>query len=274
MTANDRGKPTMPTHELHEPHYDLHDGNGPFLLMVHGFLSSRAQWQLNLPALSQVSRPVVVELWGHGRSPSPDDLQCYHPDAYVAFFDALRQRLGAEQWLVCGQSLGAALTLRYVFTHPSRVIAHVFTNSNAGLADTEWLRARRQSAAEQADAIEREGRSAVERIPVHPRHARRLPTDVHQALLADSALHTPLGIARTLRYTTPAAPVRDRVGENRVPTLLVCGERERRFADKCEFVESAMPHLQVVRTPGGHAVNIETAGEFNTAVLAFLRQYR
>jgi pimeloyl-ACP methyl ester carboxylesterase len=114
----------------------------------------------------------------------------------------------------------------------------------------------------------------VERIPVHPRHARRLPTDVHQALLADSALHRPLGIARTLRYTTPEAPVRDRVRENQVPTLLVCGERERRFADKREFVESAMPHLQVVRTPGGHAVNIETAVEFNTAVLAFLRQYR
>ncbi len=195
------------------------------------------------------------------------------PDAYVDFFDTLRQRLGVEQWLVCGQSLGAALTMRYVFAHPSRVIAHVFTNSNAGLADTEWLATRRQSAREQADAIDREGHEALARIPVHPRHAKRLPTDVQQALLADAALHTPQGIARTLRYTTMESPVRDRVGENRVPTLLVCGERERRFADKREFVEGAMPHLKVVGTPGGHAVNIETADEFNTAVVAFIQEH-
>jgi pimeloyl-ACP methyl ester carboxylesterase len=191
----------------------------------------------------------------------------------VAFFDALRQHLGVEQWLVCGQSLGAALTLRYAFTHPSRVMAHVFTNSNAGLADAEWLRSRRQSAWEQADAIDQEGRAAVERIPVHPRHVKRLPADVHQALLADAALHTPQGIARTLRYTTTASPVRDRVGENRVPTLLVCGERERRFTSKREFVEGAMPHLEVVGTPGGHAVNIETADAFNTAVVAFIGRH-
>ncbi|PON15417.1 hypothetical protein C2W62_23895 [Candidatus Entotheonella serta] len=67
--------------ELHESHYDIHDGTGPYLLMVHGFLSSRSQWKLNLDALCQVSRPVVVELWGHGRSPSPDDPHCYHSDA-------------------------------------------------------------------------------------------------------------------------------------------------------------------------------------------------
>jgi len=263
----------MPTHALHEPHYDIHDGTGPYLLMVHGFLSSRAQWQLNLAALSQVARPVVVELWGHGRSPSPDDPKRYHPDAYVDFFDALRQRLGVEQWMVCGQSLGAALTLRYAFTHPSRVLAHVFTNSSAGLADAAWLATRRQSAWEQADAIDQEGRAAVERIPVHPRHAKRLPAEVHQALLADTALHTPEGIARTLRYTTPESPVRHRVGENRVPTLLVCGERERRFTDKRKFVEGAMPHLEVVGTPGGHAVNIETADEFNAAVVAFIQRH-
>lgn len=263
----------MTAREPFEPHYDVHEGTGPYLLMVHGFLSSRAQWLHNLEALSQVSRPVVVELLGHGRSPSPDDPASYHPDAYVAFFDTLRQRLGVEQWLVCGQSLGAALTLRYAFSHPSRVIAQVFTNSSAGLADPEWLASRRESASKQADEIDREGRVAVERSPVHPRNAKRLPADVHQALLADTAIHTPEGIARTLRYTTCESPVRDRVGENRVPTLLVCGERERRFASKREFVEGAMPHLQVVGTPGGHAVNIETADEFNTAVVAFIRQH-
>ena len=82
---------------------------------------------------------------------------------------------------------------------------------------------------QQAEEIERDGRAALERIRVHPSHAKRLPPDVHAELLADAQLHTPRGIANTLRYTTPNVPVRERVKDLRVPTLLVCGERETRF---------------------------------------------
>jgi 2-succinyl-6-hydroxy-2,4-cyclohexadiene-1-carboxylate synthase len=58
-------------------YYDIHDGTGPYVLMVHGFLSSRAQWRPNLAALACVTRPVVLELWGHARSPAPEELALY-----------------------------------------------------------------------------------------------------------------------------------------------------------------------------------------------------
>jgi 2-succinyl-6-hydroxy-2,4-cyclohexadiene-1-carboxylate synthase len=194
-------------------YYDIHDGTGPYVLMVHGFLWSRAQWGPNLVTLAGVARPVVLELWGHARSPAPAELALYHPDAYIAAFDQLRTQLGVEHWCLCGQSFGAALTLRYALTYPDRVIAQVFTNSSAALADAEWIKARRASGVQQAEEIERDGRAALERIRVHPIHARRLPPDVHTALLADAQLHTPRGIANTLRYTTPNVPVRERVSK-------------------------------------------------------------
>ncbi len=256
-----------------EMNCDVHEGTGPYLLMVHGFLSSRAQWELNLAALSQVARPVVVELWGHGRSPAPTEPAIYHPDAYVAAFERLRQRLGVERWLVCGQSLGAALTLRYALTHPDRIVAQIFTNTNAGMADAEWIATRRVSALQQAEAIERDGHTALMQVRVHPVHARRLPPAVQAALLADAQLHDPRGIAQTLRYTTPASPVRERVGENRVPALLVCGENERRFQLHRAFVKHAMPALQVVGASAGHAVNIEAADAFNDAAVAFINRH-
>jgi pimeloyl-ACP methyl ester carboxylesterase len=46
-------------------HTDVHAGNGPFLLLVHGFLSGRSQWGPNLEALSRVCRPVVGAEAGH-----------------------------------------------------------------------------------------------------------------------------------------------------------------------------------------------------------------
>jgi pimeloyl-ACP methyl ester carboxylesterase len=257
-----------------ELYCEIHDGTGPYLLLVHGFLSSRAQWQPNLTALARVARPVVVEIWGHSRSPSPDDPVLYHPDTYVNMFEQIRQRLGAERWMLCGQSLGAALTLRYALTYPECIKAQVFTNSGSALADAAWVHARRASAAQQADAIERDGPAALERLPVHPIHARRLPAEVQATLLNDARLHDPRGIAQTLRYTTPNVSVRERVGDLQVPTLLVCGERERRFAANRAFAEREIPDLQVVGVPAGHAVNIEAAAEFNAAVGDFVGRYR
>ena len=122
------------------------------------------------------------------------------------------------------------------------------------------------------DAIEQNGRAALEELPVHPIRSRRLPAEAKAALLEDAALHDPRGIARTLRYTTLNAPVAERVREIRVPTLLVCGERERRFASRRAFAEREIPGLKVVGAEAGHAVNIEAAEVFNRAAVDFIRR--
>jgi pimeloyl-ACP methyl ester carboxylesterase len=252
-------------------HVDVHAGSGPHLLLVHGMLASRAQWTANLAALGRVARPVVVELYGHGRSPSPVDPAAYHPDAYVAEFERIRGALGAERWAICGQSLGAALTLRYALECPDRVLAQVFTNSNSALAEAAaWAPAVRASMQALAKAIEARGRAALEAMPIHPSRATRLPAEVKAGLVADCALHDPAGVARTGLHTVPDSSVRERFAETRVPTLLVVGEREERFAAHRRFAESALPGLRVVGLDAGHAVNAEASAGFDAAVAAFL----
>ena len=131
--------------------FKVHPGNGPHLLLVHGFLSSSAQWLANLEALSAVCKPVTVDLWGHGRSPAPRDKTHYSPQAYAGQFEQIRQQLGIERWFVCGYSLGAGLSIRYAHDYPQNVYGHIFTNSNSALAGPkqiqEWLQSAAKSAA-------------------------------------------------------------------------------------------------------------------------------
>ena len=101
--------------------FKVHPGNGPYLLLVHGFLSSSAQWLANLKELSTVCKPVTVDLWGHGRSPAPRDKIHYSPQAYAEQFEQIRQQLGIERWFVCGYSLGAGLSIRYAHDYPLNV---------------------------------------------------------------------------------------------------------------------------------------------------------
>ena len=250
------------------PYFEVHEGAGPPLLMVHGVLSSRAQWLDNLEALKGVASPVVVELFGHGRSPAPRERECYRPSYYVAAFEGIRQELQADAWLLLGYSLGAGLTLRYSLTYPERVLAQVFTNSSSAFA-TEETGARFRGKEEIILQYEAGGLAAVERIAVHPRHAKKLPVPVREALLADCEQLDPGGVGRTLVETNGYASVRDLIGGNTTPSLLACGEMEKRFQPLRQFVAAEMPHLSIVDLPAGHAVNIEAATQFNQVVTEF-----
>ncbi len=255
-------------------HYDVHGSDGPCVLFVHGLLSSRSHWLPNLPAFTPSYRPVVVELLGHGRSPAPQDAACYEPSRYVRQFELIRQALGVERWYVVGQSLGAALTLRYALDVPDRIIAQVFTNSNSALADRDFAARVRPLMEQQAEAIEREGRAVLDRHRFNPARARRVEAGVKEALERDFALHDPRGIAMTGLHTIPHSSVRERLNALRVPTLLTVGERDKRFAPLRQVAEAAIDGLQVCGIDAGHAVNLQAPDAFNTAVLAFFAAQR
>ena len=255
------------------PYWETCEGDGPHLLLIHGFLSSRAQWQPNLEALRRVCRPVVMELYGHGRSPTPDAPSSYHIPSYVEAIDGIRQALGVERWFVCGYSLGAALSIRYALVHPQHVYGHVFTNSASAFADARQVQEWRDNASASAERVRNGGKAALERMAVHPRRAKRLPRPVYDALAADAELIVPDGIANTMQHTLPNASVRADLERNSRPALLVCGRFERRFAPHRAFAEQMMPQLTVAEVDSGHAVNMQAAGAFNAAVGKFVAEH-
>ncbi|MBV1876989.1 MAG: alpha/beta fold hydrolase [Pseudomonadales bacterium] len=253
-------------------HYDVHDGNGPYLMLLHGILSSRAQWVRNLEGLKQHTTPVVVESFGHGRSPSPDDPDLYDPNAYVEQLEAIREEIGADSWFICGQSFGASTTLRYSLKYPKRVMGQIFTNSTSALATEELTKELYKNPAKLAENIKQRGKAGLERMSVHPSKAKRLPAGAQDELMVDAPLLNPNGLANVFQYNSPLSSVADSVSATSVPTLLVVGERESRFVQHREYAEKHIPNLEVVAADGGHAVNIDAPEAFNNAVIDFIQR--
>ena len=259
-------------------HFEVHgqEAQGqdkPYVLLVHGMLSSRVQWTRNLPALTPSYRCVVIELWGHGRSPTPHDPTLYSPASYAAQFEAIRAEVGADCWYVVGQSLGAALTLGYVLERPQSVIAQVFTNSNSALAVPGWTTRAREYLEKQAAVFRRDGSDAIRRHRLNPTTAKWLDDDLRAAFESDIALHDPEGLALTGLHTSLGSSVYERASQTAVPTLLVVGEREERFAASRAYAERTFPDLRTVPTEAGHAPNLATPDAFNAAVLAFFADH-
>ena len=251
-------------------HVEIHgDGRAPFLLLVHGICSSRAQWRPNLAALSEVATPVVIELLGHGRSQSPEGPAAHTVLAYIERFEALRTELGADRWAICGQSFGAGLTLNYALAHPDRILAQVFTNSASGLGPQRPAPSEAERQA-RAAAFEARGRAALEAMAFFPKRTGRLAAAVEDELVRDAELISLPAMAQTITVTVPGLSVAGRLAEIAVPTLLVNGAREKSFQPLRDLAAATVPGLQVVDLPGGHPVNLDCADGFNAAVQRFL----
>ena len=252
---------------------DIHDGDGPPVVLVHGMMAGRGLWAANLDSLRTYLTPVVVELYGHGRSQSPDDGERYTPASYSARFDRLRRSLGVDRWLLIGQSLGASLTLRYAIDHPEDVIAHAFTNSASALNGESWRTAVLASVGPQAARVRASGLEYLAKSRTNPLRSRSIVPSVRAEFESDVALMNPTGIANSMEHTTPTTSIRERLAENRAPCLLVAGANEKGFADGCAFAEAHMSMLTVERVDARHSPNAEIPDTFNDVVERFFRTH-
>jgi pimeloyl-ACP methyl ester carboxylesterase len=191
----------------------------------------------------------------------------------VHAIEAVRQRLQINRWNICGQSFGAALTLRYALTFPDRVIAQIFTNANGALREA-WNASQHDRNLAQLHEIRNEGHAAMRRMAYHPGRARRFPPDLREVLTLDADATDVNGIALLLEHAMPHLSLRDRLGELCVPTLLVNGLWEKRFQPARQWLSRAHPRIAVEDLQGGHSINIECPDGFNAAASVFLSAHQ
>lgn len=250
-------------------HRESASGNGPFAFFVHGLLSSRVQWRPNLVALVRHVRPVLIDLWGHGLSPSPPDDDHYTVAAYIEQFELIRQSLRASPVVMIAHSFGAGLAMQYAVRHPQHVRALVVTNSVTAFADRND--ASMKAALEHtAREVATGGLDALRALPMHPRRGRRLPDSLRTELVAQADAVEPAAIIRATRITAPELSTLHDLERIQCPVLLVNGRRESGFQRYRDIAEKRMPRCEVVDLDAGHAVNLEDPTGFDRVTAAFL----
>src|SRR3954467_15159266 len=141
-------------------HYDIF-GNGPPLLLTHGYSSTSAMWQGQIEALSSHHRLVLWDMRGHGQSDYPDDPSAYSEALTVGDMAALLDEVGADSAIVGGLSLGGYMSLAFYRAHPERVRALLIIDTGPGFKKDEAREAWNRRAHETGDRFEREGLEAL-----------------------------------------------------------------------------------------------------------------
>jgi len=252
------------------PAFSAIEDNGlPPALFIHGFLSSRAQWHDNIAGLSQFCRPIFVELFGHGRSPTPKNDSAYAIKDYLSAFEETREYLNIEHWPVIGQSFGAGLALHYGLKFPEAVSSVVFTNSLSAIGKKEDMPGGSQGEAI-IKGVQTGGLEFLEKLPFHTNKIKNCSEAARSEFGKDSQRLSPAGIVKTMTLSTQGLNVRERLSKISAPICLINGVRERKFQPVRDWLSDHFSEIVIVDLDGGHSPNVECAEEFNKSLKEFI----
>jgi pimeloyl-ACP methyl ester carboxylesterase len=236
-------------------------GEGPVVLLSHGYLATRHMWGPNVAALAAAGHTVVTwDQRGHGDSDYPDDDDAYGESMAVGDMAAILDEVGADRAVVAGMSLGGYLSLAFHLAHPERTAALVLVDTGPGFksddARAAWNRTAEQYA---ADFTER----GLDALPVSAGRSEVDPS-VHRD--ATGLVHAARGlmVQRDARVISSLPAIA-------VPTLVVVGDADLPFLAAADYVTAKVPGARKVVIEGaGHASNVDQPEAFNRAVTEFL----
>jgi pimeloyl-ACP methyl ester carboxylesterase len=197
-------------------------GDGPAVLLGHGYGSTRHMWDGQHQAFGARWRVISWDMRGHGQTDSPADPAQYSTPLTVADMRALLQHCGVERAVVGGLSLGGYVSLAFHLAHPEMVRALVICDSGPGYRNAEARAAWNQRAHDRAAGLEAKGLEALSRRSAETQQA------LHRS--AQGLAHAARGM-----LAQEGSQVIDGLPAIRVPTLVIPGAGHSSNLDQPEI---------------------------------------
>ena len=106
----------------------VEQGEGPLVLMIHGFPGLAWSWRHQMEPLAQAGfRAVAIDSLGYGGSDRPTDPAAYDADRMQAYLIALLDHYEADKAVIVGQDFGAQYAWNLAVRAPDRVAGLIAT---------------------------------------------------------------------------------------------------------------------------------------------------
>jgi len=251
----------------------LEAGSGEPAIMLHGSgpgVSALANWQHNIPALSQRFHVLAPDIVGFGATERPHDI-VYSLRTWTDHIWAFLDAHGIEKTSIVGNSLGGRIALQMATDRPDRITKMVLMGApGVGMTLTDGLaalRAYEPSHDEMRDLLR--NYFAVDPAMI----TDELVETRYQASIADGAYEA----YRTMFFDPRHAGSELGITEDEVraiatPTLLVHGREDRVVPLQVSVTMlGLLPNADLhVFSACGHWTQIERADEFSALVADYL----
>jgi pimeloyl-ACP methyl ester carboxylesterase len=248
-------------------------GEGPPVVLIHGFASSLETWEGLIPELKKKHRVLALDLKGFGWTDRPEG--DYSPAAQARIVIKLMEQRGIKRAAVVAHSWGSSVALALTLAAPERVsrialydawvyedqLPSFFVMSRAAGIGEILFGLYYDERPDERMALAFYNKDIV---------SEKLAEDVEKALERPGTLAAALAAVRGQRY----AEVEKRYRTIQQPVLLLWGREDVVTTLKYgERLSTELPKARLVVYPRcGHFPMIEARGASNTEVMAFLDQ--
>ena len=242
-------------------------GDGPALVLLHGFTHDSRVWRRQLENLSDQFTVIAWDAPGAGRSSDPPE--GFGIGDWADCLAGLLDVAGVQRAHILGLSWGGLLAQELYRRHPARVRSLVLADTYAGwtgslpapLPEERLAACLRDASLPPSEFVPRYlpgmfGESAAQEVR---EELARIMSDFH-----------PVGF-RLMATALAYADTRDLLPNIRVPTLLVWGDADARSPmTVAHQMRDAIPGARLAVIPGaGHVSNLEAPARFNAEVRDF-----
>jgi 3-oxoadipate enol-lactonase len=246
----------------------IDEGQGPAVVLIHGFCGSSSYWEHIIPELSKTYRVIAPDLRGHGNSSAGKETNTM--ELLADDIAALLTHLQLDQVIVFGHSLGGYATLALVERHPHLIQKFSLVHSTA-LPDSEEAQLKRS-----------QGVQSIREYGINPYVDGLIPklfAEAHLVTMADKVksmielgyLTSPIGAMNSLDGMR-VRPERNHVlRDHHIPVLLVAGSGDLIIPAERVFTVTASHIQQVIIEDVGHMSMLEAPAQLMAIMKSFIK---
>lgn len=124
-------------------HY-VTQGEGPLMLMLHGFPEFWYSWRHQIPTLAQDYKVVALDLRGYNESEKPQQQSAYAISELIKDVEGVIKGLGYDRCILVGHDWGGAIAWYFAYAHPEMVERLIVLNIPHPAKFAEGLRTPQQ----------------------------------------------------------------------------------------------------------------------------------
>jgi pimeloyl-ACP methyl ester carboxylesterase len=245
-------------------------GKGPAIVFIHSGGFDRRIWDDQFFPFSDRYTVIRYDVRGYGKSTAPTKPYSDDEDLYQ-----LLKYLKVQKVHLIGLSMGGRIAIDFTLTHPEMVAS--LTAAAPGLSGFPFTPEDTIELMKIIYSIQNDdGTPAGEAWLRSAYNAAAMENPAAAAKLRPIAIENSRAWLINIFFPRPPFPLAaQRLSEMRVPTLVIRGDRDVPTITKIvDALEKNVPGAKKMIIPGtGHMVNVEKPGEFNSAVLDFLRRH-
>lgn len=248
------------------------------LFMLHGFSGSSDDWSDIAPNINTDYNIYLVDLPGHGKSDSPNEISFYTASSITGQIKEVIKNFKSNHNVIAGYSMGGRAALSFAVKNSALLKGLILESSTAGIKEAEFREERIAKDETLADFIEEKN---IEEFVDYWMNLdifktqRRFLQNKQQEIKNLKLKNNRNGLANSLRgFGTGRMPqLFDDLKYLDIKTLLISGELDTKFTEINSEMSKILPKAEhsVIKN-AGHNTHLEEPAEFISVLNKFLKQ--